>query len=167
MSRGIALYAFFALVILATKAADSQHFSSTPPAQVIGSWRICGTKFVTEVTGAKSTWNTNPIGKKITFMRGGVIFSGKKYPVLDYRMDRLGSTLDFEATYGAPAEALGVRSGQTVVTANFVNRNLKGVVTSEVYPIRSDYIILNWDQWFLFAVPSRMKCTAVKAVDAR
>lgn len=65
---------------------------------------------------------------------------------------------DFEVMYAMNASKLGIKSHQLVITANFVDRTLQGFETSEIFPIRQGYLLLNWNRWFLGAVSAEKPC---------
>jgi hypothetical protein len=113
---------------------------------------------VPRILGAEPTWNLNPIGKLITFGKDSVTFDKTAYPVLGYRLDEFESYADFEAIYGISTKKVGVGPHQVAINAQLTDRNEQGIAASEVYPLSPGHIILNWDRWFLAAVPARNEC---------
>jgi len=129
-----------------------------PPKSISGTWKICRTIVVAEIVGDKPDWNLNPIGKLINFGKTSVTFEKAAHPILGYRADEFKSAGDFEAIYGISAKRVGIGPRQISITAQLADRDETGIVTSEVYPIDSRHIILNWERWFLSAVRAVDSC---------
>ena len=146
------------LIVSSALFATPNH-SVSPPSMIAGSWKVCKTVAVADVLGNDPEWgDSTPIGKVISFSSGAVAVDDKRYPIVDYKTDEISSPGDFEAIYAINAGRVGIKSHQVVVTANFVDRNLQGIETSEIFPIRRGYLLLNWNRWFLGAVPAEKPC---------
>jgi len=111
-----------------------------------------------DVVGADPGWDINPVGKSISFLGNEVVFNGRRYVVIDYNIQEIRSIGDFEATYAMNGERIGIKPRQLFITVNYADRQPTGFVTSEIFPISHTYMILNWNRWFLSAVPKGILC---------